>query len=425
MTLFLSRQPIFDASEQLVAYDLAYLDAGDAMPHDAEAVLAAERVLLEACITQGLDRVAEGHAAFLPVAPSLLVRGAVRIVHPKRAVLSLPRDMVVDTALLEACDALARDGYRLSAHAASVVQAPALLDVIRLWRLDLGDVPRDALTRVVGGLRQRGAHVMATGVHNRTERDLAFGAGIELFHGYHLTRPEVLPRRDLGIDHLHAFKLMRAIRDPRQTDAAIEEGFRRDVVLTYKLLRLVNSASYGGRSIHTIGHAIRLLGRETLSRWLSLLLVSGQGERGVALEVARMSLTRARFCEQVAAACGIAKAGGPLFMVGLFSLLDTLLLADMEELVRRLELAEDVSAALTRRADFYGEVLALTEAYERGQWERVIELAASVGVDVAVLYDLYVDALEWGATQISEVHARESQNATLRKVSGTAKALAS
>ncbi|MBI3791061.1 MAG: HDOD domain-containing protein [Gemmatimonadetes bacterium] len=425
MTLFLSRQPIFDASEQLVAYDLSYLDSGEDRPDDAERVLAAERVILEACLTQGLDRVAEGRAAFLPVAPSVLVREAVRVVHPQRAVLSLPRGAIADADVVRACLGLARDGYRFSAHAADVARQPALLEFVHIWRLDLDQVSREALGRVTAGLRSRGAHVMAIGVHNRALRDVAFDAGIELFHGYQLTRPEVLPRRDVGIDHLHAFKLMKAIRDTRQGDHEIEQGFKRDVVLSYKLLRLVNSASMGGKDIHTIGHAIRLLGRETLYRWLSLLLVSGQGERGVALEVARLSLTRARFCEQVAAASGIPRAGGSLFMVGLFSMLDTLLLADMSDLVVRLELAPDLAAALTERADFFGEVLALSEAYEGGHWDRVIELGTSIGVDVAALPDLYMEAIQWARAQMSEVEAREQKNAMLRKVSGTAKALAS
>ena len=424
MTLFLSRQPIFDADEHLVAYDLSYLDAADAPADDCESALAAERVILEACLTQGLDRVAEGRAAFLPVSRSVLVRGAVRVVHPRRAVLSLAPGMAADEELVAVCTALAQDGYRIAASAAEVVRHPALLGIVHLWRLDVPSVPREALARVTAGLRSRGARVLATGVHNRTVRDACFEAGIELFHGYRLTRPEVLPRRDVGIDHLHAFKLMKSIRDPAHSDQAIEEGFRRDVVLSYKLLRLVNTASMGGQDIHTIGHAIRLLGRQTLYRWLSLLLVSGQGERGVALEVANLSLTRARFCERAAELSGIAKAGGSLFMVGLFSMLDTLLFADMAELVVRLELAPDVARALTERTGFFGEVLALAEGYEGGDWDAVVRLSATVGVDAVMLPDLYVDAIDWARTQLAESVAREEQNDLLRKVNGTTRAAA-
>ncbi len=424
MTLFLSRQPIFDASEKLVAFDLSYLESSDVVPDDIESSLAAERMLLEACLVQGLDRVAEGRPAFLPVSRSVVVRGAVRVVHPHRAVLSLLPGTVVDDELVAACQALTKDGYKIAAQALDAIHSPALMQSVQMLRLDVSALPVDSLERVAGGLSAHGARLLATGVHNRSVRDRCFDAGIELFHGYRLTRPEVLPRRDVGIDHVAAFRLMKSIRDTSLPDGELEDGFRRDLVLTYKLLRLVNTASMGGRDIHTIGHAIRLLGRETLYRWLSLLLVSGAGERGVAAELAHLSLTRAQFCEWVAWNCGIKKAGDSLFMVGLFSMLDTLLCAEMDDLVVRLELAPDVAAALTRRADFYGEVLALSEAYEAGDWAAVQTLCAGLGLQPSTLPPLYVDAIDWARKQLAESVSREQNNSTLRKVSATAKATA-
>ena len=104
-------------------------------------------------------------------------------------------------------------------------------------------------------------------------------------------------------------------------------------------------------------------------------------------------------------------------------MLDTLLLVDMEELVTRLELAPDVAAALTRRADFYGEVLALSEAYETGDWATVQSLCAGLGLQPSALPPLYVDAIAWARTQLADSVQRDQKNAVLRKVSGTAKAL--
>ena len=49
---------------------------------------------------------------------------------------------------------------------------------------------------------------------------------------------------------------------------------RHDVALSYKLLRMVNSAAMGGRDIWSIGHALRLLGRAQIARWLGILLVT-------------------------------------------------------------------------------------------------------------------------------------------------------
>ena len=99
---------------------------------------------------------------------------------------------------------------------------------------------------------------------------------------------------------------------------------RRDVALSYKLLRMVNSAAIGGRDIWSIGHALRLLGRDQVARWLGLLLVTDGAKDGVRAELMNLALVRARMCELLADASGVPRARGPLFLVGMLSVLDQL-----------------------------------------------------------------------------------------------------
>jgi EAL and modified HD-GYP domain-containing signal transduction protein len=109
---------------------------------------------------------------------------------------------------------------------------------------------------------------------------------------------------------------------------------------------------------------------------------------------------RGRLCELIALASGIPKAGGPLFIVGVLSLLDVLLGLSMEELAARMELAPDVRRALLAREDFYGATLALVEAYEEGCWDEVIARCGEVGVQPHVLRGLYFVSLEWAREQV-------------------------
>jgi EAL and modified HD-GYP domain-containing signal transduction protein len=229
--------------------------------------------------------------------------------------------------------------------------------------------------------------------------------GFELFEGYQSGVSKTLTRRSLPTEHLLVFRLLKKIRDPKATDNEIEDILRRDVALSYKLLRMVNSAAFGGREIWSIGHALRLLGRDHVARWLGLLLVVGVEQQGVRAEVMRLSLVRAHMCELLATASGVPRAGGSLFLVGMLSLLDHLLEAPMEQLVESMELAPDVRLALLRREDYYGAVLSLVEAYEEGSWDKVIGLAAGIGVPQEMLPQLYLDALAWARDQQgSNVH---------------------
>jgi len=424
MEIFVARQPVFDREEHLAAFELLYGDAtGAAADDDVGAALASERLLLEACLGPGLDTLAEGLPALLPVSRSLLLRGTVRVVHPRRVVLQLAPGLSPDPELMQACERLVADGYRFAVQAADVLRAPELVQIARLVKLDATSFEPDSISRAADQLHRAGAWVLVSHIPNRTVRDRCQAAGVELFEGYKFARVDVVARRDITVDHAQTFRLLKTIRDPGSSDGAIEDAFRRDLALTYKLLRLVNSAWAGGRDIVTIGHAIRLVGREALYRWLSLLLISSIGDRGVELEIANLSLTRARLCERIAEVYGVRQAGGPLFMVGLFSMLDTLLGTPMSDLVGRLELASDVARALVGREEFYGATLALVEAYEEGAWAQVASRCEEVGIAPDVLPTLYTEALQWARAQLQETVAREAKNHMLRQVSAHAKTL--
>ena len=112
--------------------------------------------------------------------------------------------------------------------------------------------------------------------------------------------------------------------------------------LSYKLLRMVNSASTGGRDIWSIGHALRLLGREQVGRWLSVLLVTDGESDGVRGELMHLALLRARMCERVADITGLKQARGSLFLIGMLSVLDQLLELPMASLCDAMDLAPDL-----------------------------------------------------------------------------------
>ncbi len=122
---------------------------------------------------------------------------------------------------------------------------------------------------------------------------------------------------------------------------------------SYKLLRIVNAASVGGRGISSIPHAVRLVGREMLHRWLAVILVASLGEKGdVSHELALTAITRARMCELVTTNAGGARQAASAFIVGLLSLLDVLLEVPMPNILARLEAFHRSAqcTAATRRA---------------------------------------------------------------------------
>jgi c-di-GMP-related signal transduction protein len=411
MEILVARQPIFDRREDLYGYDLVLRRPGGlGIAEDLP-----EQLVADTLLGIGIDQVAAGRRAFLPVDRDMLLGGAVRLLPADRVVLQIDGSLKADPELVEVCSQLVWAGYRF----AITSQNPAdlqdeLLRLAEIVKVEMSTTDSELLPDLAAWLRTYHVRLLAMGVRNRVERDACSDLGFELFEGYRFNAPETLSRRDLPVAHALTFRLLKLVRDPAVSDADVEELLRRDVALSYKLLRMVNSSAVGGRDIWSIGHALRVLGRDQVVRWLGLLLVTDGAKGGVRGELMNLSLVRARLCELLADASGIPRARGPLFLVGMLSVLDQLLESPMESLAESMELAPDVRDALLHRHEFYGAVLGLIEAYEQGAWNRVELLCGEVGVTPEALSPLYLDALTWAAE-----HQRHTQDPpAARAVSG-------
>jgi EAL and modified HD-GYP domain-containing signal transduction protein len=309
-----------------------------------------------------------------------------------------------DDEILAACDKLVKDGYRfaLDDYVYSDQSRP-LLELASVVKVDILNRPREELQRVADQLRPFGVRLLAERVETAAVRDMCAELGYELFQGYLFSRPETLSKSDVSAGQLAIMRLLNLIRDPRASDRSLESAFQTDLALTYKLLRIVNAAAIGGRGITSIPHAMRLIGRDALHRWLTVLLVASVGRRGdVNHELALTAMTRARMCEQLSMRSKRRQDGGSGFIVGLLSLLDVLLEMPMDAILAKLELSRDVCDALLTREGPLAPSLKIVEAYEQANWDSAQALAADAGISTEALPDLYVDALQWATERIGD-----------------------
>jgi EAL and modified HD-GYP domain-containing signal transduction protein len=258
------------------------------------------------------------------------------------------------------------------------------------------------LRRAADELRPHGVRLLAERVETAEVHATCRRLGYTLFQGYFYSRPQVVSHRELGVEQGTVVRLMNLLDDPAVADADVETAFKGDPSLTYKLLRIANSAAFGGREVASIGHALRMVGRKPLHRWLTLLLVSTvASQSGVGRELALQALARGRVAELVAERAGRKADAGPLFLVGLFSLLDALLRMPMDGVLARMAIAPEVKAALLSRSGPYAAALALVEAQEHGDWAAVDDAAAAVGVAPALVSACYAEALAWAGERLA------------------------
>ena len=408
----LARQPIFDREDQLVGYELLYRDGAQARSATdgaagADSTRMSSDTITRTLLGMGLGRVTGGKRAFVNVDRRMLLDGSVRVLDPQQVVLELLESVGCDDETLPACRALVHDGYQLAlddyVHDASF---EPLLRLARIVKVDVLGRPEPELRAVLAAVRPFDVSCVAERVETAAVRARCAALGFDLFQGYFYARPEMLAAREVPVQQANLIRLLNVLRDADTSDAEVEAIFRGDLTLTYKLLRIVNSAGTSRGGVDSIGHAIRLLGRAALHRWLSLLLVSSFATAsGVRGEVVTTAMVRARFCESVAEAAGRRREGGALFMAGLFSLLDALMRTRMSDVVERLDLSAELRAALLAREGPYAGALRLVEGYETGHWGDVSTAAGALGAPLHELPERYAQAVEWARERVAEAAA--------------------
>jgi EAL and modified HD-GYP domain-containing signal transduction protein len=343
----------------------------------------------------GLDRLTDGKPAFITASRELVESGSLELLDRDAVVITVESAPAEDLDYITACERLATSGFRLAMDLAAIEEMESFLPILDTLRVDLEAYAGPLLDGLADRVRPHSIRLLAEKVRSATLRDACLEAGFELFHGYGLGHGENRAGRDLPIGHLRIAALMQKIRDIDVTDGQIEELFRTDLSLSYKLLRMVNSAAVGARGVESIGHAIRLLGRETLYRWLALLFLASAADTGVRAEVVQTSLMRARLCELIAGSIGQGASAGALYITGLLSLLDVLLAMPMVELVGQMGVTAEVRQALLSREGLHGSVLRLVEAYDLGDWNEFTARSTDLGIGSLEVGAHYLEALRW------------------------------
>jgi EAL and modified HD-GYP domain-containing signal transduction protein len=407
--VFVARQPIFDAKHRVQAYELLYRNTATAeSAGEGESTSSmSSSVIVDGVLSIGLGRLTEGQKAFVNIPEQLLLDGLHQVLDPDMVVLELLETVQPTEEVVAACRQVKESGFRLALDDFSFDAAYAplleLADVVKVDVIESGE-NLDALVEQLGPF---GVQLLAEKVENADVHDRCVALGFELFQGFHYLRPETLSKKDAGTQAASILRLLSLLEDIDQTDRAIEEAFRVDPALSYKLLQIVNSAALGGRGVDSIGHAMRLLGRDPLHRWLSLLLLTiGRGGGEMRVEMIKSALQRGRMCELVGDTVRTSfsrdmPAGGTLFLVGLFSHLDALLGREMADILKDIDVTNEVKSALLEYEGKAGTLLRGVVEYTEAEWESAEEHLRTVGADPDSLGNIYMDAVAWAGAHMS------------------------
>jgi EAL and modified HD-GYP domain-containing signal transduction protein len=393
---FLGRQPIFNRDLNIFAYELLFrrskVEAADVSDGDQ----ATADVVVSAFVDLGLDRVAGDAYAFINCTRAFMISDEHLPFPQGRVVFEVLEDVEPTPETLKGLRSLVDQGYRIAIDDYTFCgERDELLELAHIVKVDIPKVDCEGLAEKVANLHAKGIKVLAEKVETPDDFDFCRSAGFDYFQGYFLSRPKVIKGRRLAANRLGVLQLLAKLQDPDVSVEEVTHILSEDVTLSYRILRLVNSAFFGlPRKVESIHQAVVYLGLSVIKNWSALLITSGVEDKP--RELLKTATVRAQMCRNIAIALGDENPD-LYFTVGLFSTLDALMDLPLEEVLEQLPLSDSVIGALLRREGSAGRALTWTLAYEGWRWGDI----AREEIDPQILSDAYLEALAWADQTVS------------------------
>ncbi len=406
---FLGRQPILDRNQNLVAFELLFRQE----EYDEKSIIindlsASANVIINAYCQLGIQNVLGKQRGFINADPELVMSDIISLLPSKHVVLELKETAAVTADFMRRCSELKQKGYKfaLDSVVAMNEKVEQLLPLVSVVKVNILELEKNELSKLVTELNRWPVLLLALKVETREQESNCMQLGFQMFQGFYFAKPEVLSVKRADPGKLSLLKLLTLVMGDGDIEE-IEKEFKHQPGLSYNLMRMVNSVASGlPQKINSIKHAIMIMGRKQLQRWVQLLLYTAdQSNENMSNALMQTAAARGKLMELIATAERPHDKNHQerAFMVGILSLLNVLLGIEMQQIVDKLGIPDDMSQALLNREGRLGQELKLIEANERGEVAVIQLILVELGfLSLSELADIEMQAIGW-TNRIGEV----------------------
>ncbi|AMX03195.1 EAL and HDOD domain-containing protein [Microbulbifer thermotolerans] len=367
----LACRPVYNRGQEVVALDLLVQGEQPSLGATLSDIEASSAVILGTYTQLFQDGRMQRVPGFLKVTDEVILAPELPDLPKDQYILEVPEGMLLTSERVEQLKLLAQRGYRLAmaGYDPDDVELDVLVELVHIVKVDTRQLNDAALDRAVRKLRANGVKILADKVDNREQFERCADLGFDYYQGNFLSAPTPIKGKKISGNKVLLLQLLSELHSPEASPMRLEQIALKDANLTYRILKVVNSAAMGlRREVRSLSHAIALVGLEEIKRWANLFLVSGEHNKPEALT--RSMLVRGRMCEVLAEIAGHSDTVN-YFIVGLLSQLDALMDISMPELMEQVPLSKEVKSALLARGGSLGEVLGEVERYEQGLFDEL------------------------------------------------------
>ena len=396
---YVVRQPIKNRENRIIGYEIQYYGENQAfgVGNAANDIAAADTIY--SFLTSTTDKLLSGTLNFMTFTTTLLMKKTPRLFNKSELVIQIDDSMLLHPLGMHMVQQYSREGYKIAVN--DFQFAPrymAMLGGIDYIRMNAQTTEESAIRSVVEIAHSMNKICIAVGVDTEELYRRMMALKVDALEGTYVAERTAQKVHNSGYMQGNFFRLMAAVLASEPDVEEIEQIIEVDATLSYGLLRIANSRYFSLRSrVTNVRQAIMTIGLNDLKQWVYLLSASNEDNQidEGAEEFLKLSLMRANFCASlVSSAKDMPIERSDAYLMGMFSTLNYLIDAPLEEILNQIPLCEPVKLALLRHEGRCGMLYDLTLCYERADWSQIDRLAGELGIQTNMLTSLYFSCME-------------------------------
>lgn len=394
---YITRLAIKDADSHILGYEVIYSGSDAYSVTNASEASAAETIYN--CLMQNSEKALSDSRTFMTFTSSLLAKKTPHLFKNNELVIQIDDSVIIHPFAMHLLQQYVDEGYEVAAN--DFQFAPrylALLDQLSYIKINVKTLNHNSAQNIIRIANSMNKRIIATGVDTEETYNFAKEIGVYGMQGSYIADKMANKVNQSGYLRSNFFRLVVAVTKEDPDIHEIEEIISSDVTLTYSLLKIANSAYFARRTkTDSIQQAIVTLGLNQLKRWVYLLTVGNDDDDDLQSfeEFIKLSFMRASFASELQnymKDSSITKSEA--YMLGMFSTLEHLIDAKMEEILKDIPLADELKDALISGEGQGGILLSLIICYEKADWKNISIKAEQLGIPTNMLTTIYFNCMK-------------------------------
>lgn len=393
------RQAIKDLrTDSIVGYELLIQTDKDSLYNPSTDSVAANAMI--SFLSENSEQIFKERKTFMSFTPTLLFRNTPKIFDKDKVVIQIDDSIVVHSLAEIIISKYKDEGYHFAIDDFQFTPKYfSMLEYVDYIKVDISNKMDETQKRSVANVVEM-AHgfqkeFIAMGVNTQEVYNYAKELGVDYVEGNYISTTTMTKASKMDFMQGNLYQLIIEITKDEPDIEELEMIVSRDASLTYALLKMANSAYFAVHHETTsVRQAMVRVGISQLKQWIYLLSFE-DNEDGSSEELLKTSFMRANFASSLVKRLkNFVINSTDAYLLGMFSTLEYMIDAPMEEILAEIPIVDEVKQALISHGGKAGRLYDLILCYERAEWSEIKVIADELGIHTSELAQMYMECVE-------------------------------